>query len=109
LTAGSGSFIEACMWLGRSCLAFEIDGTLFLFLFSCVAKQYTACCLRMNEVEAAIKLELFHFLYSLFRHEMENSKKEYADIVAQKELSWAQHYIQWFKVCFSLIVIFFLG
>src|SRR6185436_18932890 len=42
------------MWLGRHCLAFEIDGKLSFYSFR-LDKQYQSCVLRMNEVESAIK------------------------------------------------------
>ena len=54
LTSGSAGFIEACMRLGRSCLALEIDGfcsptNIFL------EDQFTATAQRMSEVEAELK------------------------------------------------------
>ena len=54
LTSGSGGFIEACMRLGRSCLALEIDGfcsptNIFL------EDQFNATSKRMSEVEAGLK------------------------------------------------------
>ena len=54
LTSGSGSFIEACMRLGRSCLALEIDGVCSLVNLL-LEVQFNASAQRMNEVEAALK------------------------------------------------------
>ena len=54
LTSGSGSFIEACMRLGRSCLALEIDGFVTTYL-SCLEIQFNASAQRMNEVDVALK------------------------------------------------------
>lgn len=57
LTAGSGSFIETAMWLGRHCLAFEIDGCNIctVLIIVVLENQYRNCVRRMNETEIAIK------------------------------------------------------
>ena len=64
LTSGSGSFMEACMRLGRPCLAIEIDG-LFPAVATLVEKQFEGTVQRMIEVEAFIRFDfLFRVLLS---------------------------------------------
>jgi hypothetical protein len=46
LTSGSGSFIDACMRLGRSCLALEVNGSVYCFHYFC---RRTIYCYREKD------------------------------------------------------------
>ena len=90
LTSGSGSFIEACMRLGRSCLALEIDGFVSLANLP-LDVQFNATAQRMNEVEAALK---YPFGVSTFSPRRDASSTDYGQQCKENEVSWACHYCQ---------------
>ena len=97
LTSGSGSFVEACMRLGRHCLAIEIDG-LFPPVATLVEKQFEATCRRMIEVEAYIRFAFLFRVYFPSRKQMDTKDVEYQALCEENEINWAYHYTSLVKV-----------
>jgi len=97
LTSGSGSFIEACMRLGRHCLAIEIDG-LFPSVATLVEKQFEATVQRMIEVEAYIRFDFLFQFYSSSRKQMDSKDVPYLTMCEENEIAWAYHYTSLVKV-----------